>query len=66
VDSGSGYVQLAGHIEEHLLRGGAEVIGGEAQIAEGTELERKAQAGMSLALVVDDVLIGLREQEKGP
>ena len=38
----SGDIQLSCDIEDHLLRGGAEVIGGEAQIAEGAELERKA------------------------
>src|SRR5262249_35869827 len=65
VNGRRGYVQLAGYIEDRLLRGRAAVIRSEAQIAEGAELERKAQARMSLALLVDDVLIGLRQQEKG-
>ena len=59
-------IQLSCDIEEHLLRGGAEVIGGEAQIAQGTELQGKPQACMRLALVVDDLLIGLRYEEERP
>ena len=57
--------QLLRHIRDNLLRGRPEVIGGKPQIAQGTELERKAQTGMRLAVLVDDALIVLREQEKG-
>jgi hypothetical protein len=51
---------LAGNIEDRVLRGRAEVIGGKAQIAQGTELQGKTQASMGLPLVVDKLLIGVR------
>ena len=51
--------QLACDIDDRLLRSGLEVIGGEPQIAEGTELQGKTQAGVVLTLLVDRRLIGL-------
>ena len=45
--------QLLRHIRDNLPRGRPEVIGGKPQIAQGTELERKAQTGMRLAVLVE-------------
>jgi hypothetical protein len=55
-----GYTQLSGDIDHGLPWGGTEIIRGKPQIAEGTELQGKAQAGMILALLVDRRVIGLR------
>jgi hypothetical protein len=51
--------QLSRGIHDHRPRGRAEVIGGESQVAQHLELERKAQAGMRLARPVDGVPIVL-------
>ena len=51
--------ELLRDIDDRVPRGRAEVVRGKPQIAQGTELHGKAQAGVRLALFVDRGLIGV-------
>ena len=59
VESLGHHPQLLRDVCNRRCRCSAQVIGGKAQIPQGTELEGKPQPGMGLAVLVNGLLIRL-------